>query len=736
MSIAEPIPVKKSGGNLLAAISFTVTIFLSATLLFFVQPLFAKMVLPQIGGAPAVWTTAMLFFQLVLIAGYVYAHLLTRYVPHRLQLPVHVAFWAASLAFLPLAAAEGWSYDANANTTWQTLELFALGVGVPFALLSANAPLLQAWYVRSGGPSAEDPYFLYGASNIGSLLALLSFPLLAEPNLGAEQIGTIWAGAFVVFGALMILSGLQTSSRSSATAEAAEAVKATAAPNLREVGTWMFIAFVPSSLMLTITTKVSADLGALPLIWVIPLALYILSFVVAFSNRQIVSPATLRLGAIVSIGICAILMSGSVISQHAPISALLFAPALFIVAVQAHRTLYNRRPDAAHLTVFYISMSVGGALGGVFNSILAPALFSGIYEGYVTVVLAGVLLCLMGKTRMTPRALAIALLSATTAFLAFDMLPDLLGIKLNVTLLFAVIIGFALSLAVLNKHPVAIVLALATYAILDLTGAAEDHLFRDRSFFGAHKVYDAHGKRLYVNGTTIHGSQRVSEQGTRPTPLAYYHPGSPMAQIIKSDFGKAAERVGVVGLGVGALACYAHPGQTWDFYEIDEMVDRVARNPDLFSYMSECAPDSKTHLGDARIVLGQQDFTFDILYLDAYSSDSIPMHLLTREAIELYRARITSDGVLVFHISNRYYDIAKPLARLAENLNMYTALQIEIPENLEAGYPSNVVVLTPDKARFDAFLSNERWQALPSDGGPIWTDDFANPLSALRMFSD
>ncbi|MEM9395768.1 MAG: transporter [Pseudomonadota bacterium] len=736
MSIAEPLPTKRAGRSLLAAISFTITIFLSASLLFFLQPLFAKMVLPQIGGAPAVWTTAMLFFQLVLIAGYVYAHLLTRYVPTKLQLPIHVAFWAASLAFLPLSAAEGWSYDATANTTWQTLELFALGVGVPFALLSANAPLLQAWYVRSGGPSAEDPYFLYGASNVGSLLALLAFPLVAEPTLGAEQIGMLWAGAFVVFGVLMIISGLQASFGAETKPENQTETVSKTAPSAGEIATWVFIAFVPSSLMLAITTKVSADLGALPLIWVIPLALYILSFVVAFSNKTLIHDRHLGIAAVVSVAVCAILMSGSIVARHAPISAVLFAPALFVIAVQAHRTLYNRRPDARYLTVFYISMSVGGALGGVFNSLIAPTIFSAIYEGYVTLILIGLLFWLANKGETTKRSISIAVLAALGAFYAFNTLPATFDIDLSVALLLAVLVAFALVLTYLHKSPVAILVALTAYVGLDIAWNAEDHLFRDRSFFGAHKVYDTHGKRLYVNGTTVHGSQRLDEMGMKPTPLAYYHPGSPMAQIVESDYGRSVDRVGVVGLGVGALACYAQPGQTWDFYEIDEMVDRVARDPSLFNFMSECAPDAVTHLGDARIVLDQQDFLFDVLYLDAYSSDSIPMHLLTREAVQLYEDRIEDDGVLVFHISNRYYDISMPLARIAESLGLKAAIQSMDPKDADVGYPSIVVIMSPDKARFDGILKDTRWKQINSDGGAVWTDDFANPLSALRMFSD
>ena len=282
----------------------------------------------------------------------------------------------------------------------------------------------------------------------------------------------------------------------------------------------------------------------------------------------------------------------------------------------------------------------------------------------------------------------------------------------------------------------AILLCLCTFLTLDLVKSPTDNLFRDRSFFGAHKVYDFEDRRIYVNGTTVHGTQRIAEQGTRPTPLSYYHPTSPMAQVLQSGFGAQAARIGVVGLGVGSLACYAQPGQKWDFYEIDEMVDRVARDPALFSYMSQCVPGSETFLGDARVVLAGQDVRYDVLFLDAYSSDSIPMHLLTREALQLYRDRIEDSGVLVFHITNRYYDISMPLARLADDLGLQAAIQTLAVDDPIIGSRSTVLVMSPDADRFDALMADTRWARLQTDGGAVWTDDFANPLSALKYFAD
>jgi spermidine synthase len=733
----HPTPVRKKQWIVPAV--FTLTIFVSASLLFFVQPLFAKLVLPQIGGAPGVWTTAMLFFQVVLLVGYIYAHLLTRYVPLKWQLPVHLAVWAVALWFLPLSVSDSWAYDPTASTAWQTLTLFAVGVGVPFGMLSANAPLLQSWYAKSDGPSAHDPYFLYGASNFGSLLALLGFPLLAEPLFGAQAIGWGWAAGFVAFGALLMISGVLTLRAKPAPQNADTRVHVVTPPTritATDVATWLFLAFVPSTLMLSITTKISTDLGSFPLIWVVPLSLYILSFVITFTNRPLFSNALSRPLAAGAIAVMAVLMSHQASGIQTWLSALMFAPALFIVAVHAHRALYERRPDAAHLTLFYITMSVGGALGGLFNSIIAPVAFSGIYEGVISVILAALLLAL-GTKSIPVRPLAYGLLCAALVLFAFSLLraTDNEG-PLALVASLGLMAVFATALAKLGRAPVAILAAVVVFLVADMLSLNKDYTFKDRSFFGAHTVYDKDGLRVYGNGTTIHGYQYVNETGTRPTPLSYYHANSPMAQVLTTTDGIETARIGIVGLGVGSLACYARPGQTWDYYEIDEMVDRVARTPEMFNFMSHCAPGSSTHLGDARIVLAQQDLTFDIMVLDAYSSDSIPVHLVTREAVEMYLDRLAATGVLVFHISNRYYDLTQPLARIAGETGLLAAKRVDAPDPAnplpKGAKPSVVMMLTPDADKMAALLRDPRWQAVASDGGAAWTDDHAHLLSALK----
>ncbi|MEE4189649.1 MAG: fused MFS/spermidine synthase, partial [Roseobacter sp.] len=721
-------------GPLVLPVMFTLTIFISASLLFFVQPLFAKLVLPQIGGAPAVWTTAMLFFQVLLLCGYVYAHLLSKHVPLRWQLPVHLAFWVLALTFLPLSVATGWHYDPEGSTTLQTLMLFAVGVGVPFGMLSANAPLLQAWYAQSSGPSARDPYFLYGSSNFGSLLALLAFPLVAEPMLGAQAIGQAWAAVFVLFGLFLALSGW-LALRNPAEPAVAAGPRTVATPvAARSIALWVFLAFVPSSLMLAITTKVSTDMGALPLIWVVPLSIYIFSFVITFSNRALPGERFLPVVTIGACAVMAVLMTSYARGLPTWGSALVFAPMLFLIAVAAHRTLYKLRPDSGHLTLFYICMSLGGAMGGLFNSIVAPNLFDSIHEGWMS-VLAAALIVLIGQPRARVRPLGFGLLLAGVAVMAFSMLRDALNdAQVYPMVLLGAICGFALAAAALRSTPAAAVLALAAFIAIDVATVREDYLFKDRSFFGGHTVYDKDGLRVYANGTTIHGYQNVKNPDDRPVPLSYYHPNSPMAQVLTTSQRIETARVGIVGLGVGSLACYATPGQSWEFYEIDHMVDEVARTPALFSFMSDCAPGSQTHLGDARIVLAQQDYTFDIMVLDAYSSDSIPLHLVTTEAVAMYLERLAPDGQLVFHISNRYYDLSQPLARIGRDLGLEAVIRYDRAEDVTtAGAKASVVmVLSPSRMRAAHLLQDPRWSKVTPDDQKAWTDDRAHVLSALK----
>ena len=724
-----------STARFIVPVLFTVTIFISASLLFFVQPLFARIVLPQIGGAPAVWTTAMLFFQSVLIGGYLYAHLMTRYLPVWAQLVLHLLLWGAALFFLPLAIPEGWQLAPESSAVVQTLVLFALGVGLPFGVLSANAPLIQSWYARSDGPSAEDPYFLYGASNLGSLIALLGFPLVAEPLLGARRIGELWALGFIAFGAFLLVCGLlalRGPNTRSVRADGAVAGPITAG----QVGWWLLLSFVPSSMMLAVTTKISTDLGAVPLVWVVPLSLYLLSFVLTFAKRPIGASPVLRVLYLLALGGLGAAFAGLTGGHLDVWGSAGLVLAFFVVALFGHARLYAERPDGRHLTVFYLVMSVGGALGGIFNSILAPMLFNTLAEGGVSVLLAAILI--LSPAMRPTRALALkGAAVGLIAVLPIVVMTRVYGVDDWLTLrltMFALAGGVAIWFR--RQLPVAAI-SVGIVTGISLYEMPSGDVFRDRSFFGTHRVMEADGMRQYVNGTTIHGSEKLADfRRVRPEPQLYYHRNAPMARVLGSPFGQRAKRVGIVGLGVGALACYSQPGQDWTFYEIDAAVDRIARNPAYFTFLSACAPDMTTRLGDARVVLSQEggEAPYDILVIDAYGSDAVPMHLTTLEAMELYMSRLAPDGLLLYHISNRYYAIDRPLGRSAAALGLKARIE-EYEGNADrdpGDIGSRVVMIARDEGVFGPLAGDPRWQVLRSDGGPVWTDDFANLLSVLN----
>jgi hypothetical protein len=631
----------------------------------------------------------------LLIGGYLYAHLLARYVPLRWQCAVHFLLWAVALSFLPLSVLTGWTYHADRSTVVQALTLFAAGVGVPFLFLSANAPLIQSWYARTDGPSAADPYFLYGASNFGSMLALLAFPLVAEPIFGAKQIGWGWTLGFVALGGFLVLSGMMAHSGAKDSRQPTSPTSATervdTTPTRADYVRWALLAFVPSSLMLAVTTQISMDVGSVPLVWVIPLALFLLTFVLTFTNRPPFGQRVLNVGFAAGMGCLAFvfLRTGTVMSwTQAGIMILAF----FAVALFCHRRLYEARPGGGHLTAFYLTMSVGGALGGLFNSILAPLMFDRLYEGMVSLVVATLLIMLPSGQRMQRTLFRLAAVG-------------------GVTIVYAVTMAWFAN--------------------------AGNMLYSDRSFFGTHRVVEIGGLRQYTNGTTLHGAQRVSDLGAaQPTPLTYYHRNGPMAQVLTSERGLAAQTVGIVGLGVGALTCFRQQGQDWHLYEIDKTVDRMARDPRLFTFVSSCAPDAPTHLGDARMVLQDQiDLRFDILVIDAYSSDAVPMHLTTTEAMALYLDRLKPQGILVYHISNRYYSIDLPLGRSAAALGVVARIQKRDVADIDRDdgeSSSTVVMIAREAADFGPLNDDVRWEPLFSDQGRLWTDDYANLLSILR----
>jgi hypothetical protein len=732
MTHSADLVVSRQRGGLMVLL-FTATIFTSALLLFFVQPLYTRMVLPQIGGAAAVWTTAMLFFQTILIGGYLYAHLMNRHLPVNLQIGVHVGLVLLALTALPLAVPDSWAYDPAQPVVTQTLWLYALGVGLPFAVLSANAPLIQSWYRRSGGPSADDPYFLYAASNLGSLVALLAFPLVAEPLFGVSAISVGWSVGFVILGPMLLMSGL--AARGSAMPDRpASMTKLQPTDRIRpqDLALWAFLAFLPSSLMLCVTTKISTDLGSFPLVWVIPLALYLLTFVLVFSVKSPLTAGRLRLVLPFAL-ITLIYFTFKPAGTLTGFAAMLVA--FFIIALAAHRILFDARPDARHLTVFYLTMSIGGALGGVFNSIVAPIAFDRLTEYPVTVGLC-IFLLLAERSRNLPRELAMGLVLSLLLLLPLlDFVPVVGDLTVDQRVIAMLVLLAVAYLALYRQRLVPVMAAISVMGIWGVFGREEAVLY-DRSFFGLHIVKDDDGLRKYSNGTTIHGAQRLNELGQRPTPLYYYHSNGPLAQALATPRAAGAQEIGVIGLGIGAMTCYRRPGQIWHFYEIDQKVVDIARDPALFDFMSQCGQDVQLHLGDARIVLqGQTDQKYDILVIDAYSSDAIPVHLATLEATQLYMDRLNPDGLLLFHISNRFYDLSLPLSGLAQELGLEARIWNRSSSDTpfaRGDVPSAVVALARSPEVLGELATDPRWLPLAAPEIPFWTDDHADLLRALR----
>lgn len=688
---------------------YLLAIFLSAALVFSVQPIIAKLVLPRLGGSPSVWTVAMLFFQTVLLAGYFYAHLLARGLTPRAQALLHGAVLIAGALFLPFALPADWAPDPQAPVTVQALGLFALLVAVPFFALSANAPLLQHWYARTGQPDAADPYFLYGASNVGSIAALLAYPLVLEPFLGTGTISWIWTAGYGVFGLTLIgcAAGVFP-----VTAPLPRPEKSQTRP--AQIAFWIGLAVVPSGLMLATTQILATDIGSFPLLWAIPLALYLLSFVVTFGKRSWLPEPIIQMIFVITLILAIIALAQGQLARLGWGGFGLMLVLFFSGALVFHRRLYQARPAAGALTAFYFSMSVGGALGGVFNAIAAPLLFDQALEAPLLLVAAG--LGLLG-TWMPLRNLGLAC-AAAAVILIID--PTVRGD----------IAAFAVAavLFLSYRSPLQFSAFAAIILVAGYTAQQQDVVHRARSFFGIYKVQDRpeQGVRNLAHGTTIHGQQYIQDLGKRPRSLGYYDEAGPIAEILKAAGPDA--HIGIVGLGVGALSCYAQPGQTWTFYEIDAEIDRIARDTDLFNHMQICGTSMPTILGDARIALQEDPRSFDVLMIDAFTSDAIPTHLLTLEAMELYRARLREGGRLMIHISNRFADLAPIIGLAGQHLGMPAWIRrfAPGPGDSKDAKPTSVTVI-------GAAQPGPDWVPLtPADRAP-WTDDFASVLGVMRF---
>lgn len=727
---------------------FTVTAFLGAVLTFLLEPLVAKMVLPLFGGAPSVWNTCVLFFQAALLAGYGYSHLIASAARLRTLTLVHIGVMAIPLGLLPIEIGADWAARPGVSPVlWQLLLLLATA-GLPFVVVSASAPLLQRWFSTTQHERASDPYFLYAASNLGSLLALLAYPLALEPLFDLPLLSEFWTAGYAALAVLFSLCALAARK-----AKVVEGKCETAEPNpplpvltrLR----WLTLAFVPSSLMLSVTTHISTDIAAAPLLWVIPLAIYLATFVLAFARRRVFSVAVAERVMPLAVILIAITLLAEGLELPAWAALPLHLGGLLVIALACHGQLADSRPHIGHLTGYYFWIAGGGLAGGVFNALIAPALFDSVAEYPLGLVLA----CLL---RHPPRTAQNGLPETARQFLRKDLLPSAL-LGLAAALLMWISPGFglgagpesvalalgipALACYLLLMRPVRFALGVAALfaAGASVSRTPDSLLFAQRTYYGIHRVRgDEKYRRLY-HGKTLHGIQNLSPAGS-PEPLAYYHRDGPAGGLFRvlEAGGWPTRQVGVVGLGAGALAAYGRPGQRWTFYELDPTVLYLARDSRYFTYWRDAEAGLRPVVGDARISLARETGArFDLLVLDAFSSDAVPVHLLTREALKLYRQRLNPQGALAFHISNRFLDLESVVATLARDAGMqalsWADLAVSDEQRRAGRFPSHWVVLTENSDLAAALATSGAWQ--PPQGksrGPLWTDRFSNIVAVFR----
>lgn len=728
---------------------FTATLFLSALLLFSVQPMFAKMVLPKLGGSPSVWAVSTCFFQAVLLAGYCYAHLLNRFVEARYAPLVHLAVLAIAYASLPIALPiDATEPPAEGAYLW-LIGILSVGVGLPFFAVSANAPLLQAWFSRTGHPHANDPYFLYGASNLGSLLALLSYPVIIEPVFGLAQQSNVWSAGFMLLATAIAVSGLiavMLGASKAAPLGHVEETSALKAPSHAQRLRWVLFAAVPSGLLVAFTTHLSTDIAAAPFLWVIPLALFLLTFVLVFRDQPVIPHATLVRIQPLLIAITMMTLMGTTVDWWQ--SSLVTFSCFLVTTLVAHRALYEDRPAAGYLTEFYLWMSFGGALGGVFAAIVAPQIFNATYEFPILLTLG--MLCRPGVfapgNDAEKRQLGIAaLLSAAALILGFiikysegDEQAWLVGI-------YVIGVAIAIMIAYPQSAKLQLLIVATLAAIVSFLPSSLNRGTPSRSFFGVIRVLESENGqvRRFLHGTTSHGAQRILDaEGRRispPVPATYYHPKSPMAlavNVARDASGKPSQdfRVGIIGLGIGSMACYSKPAETWRFYEIDAAVLAVAADPKRFTFLSECRPNADVVLGDARLTIAHEaPKSFDYLQVDAFSSDAVPTHLLTAEAVELYLDKLTDKGVLAIHVSNRHLDLAPvaAAAALAAPGTRVAVVQSDPRNQSLAATPSVVVLVTKNPAAIQSIAAWPDAKVQQSPTVKAWTDDYSDIVSAL-----
>ncbi|MCA9107821.1 MAG: fused MFS/spermidine synthase [Planctomycetales bacterium] len=758
---AEQCPPRVATRNLIRgcpmAWLYSVTLFLSAALLFTVQPMFGKLVLPRLGGTPSVWNTCMVFFQAALLFGYLYAHASTTKLPGRRQLALHLAVLALPLCCLPLALPDRvWGVDESLPITW-LLAAMVVSVGLPFLVLSTTNPTLQVWFAASKSAGSKDPYFLYAASNAGSFLGLFGYPLLIEPTLTLSQQVWWWA---IGYGCLALLIGfcaLLTWRTQSWThwshlvegpepaslgqeVHGSEASSSAASDRVtwKQRGQWFGLALIPSSLMLGVTTFLSSDVASFPLLWVIPLGIYLATFILAFAQRLRIKRAVItRWTPLVVLPVVVLQALCGSLTTHWSIYVFNLA-AFFLLAMVCHGRLADMRPSSRHLTEFYLWLSVGGVAGGVFNSLIAPFLFVTPLEYAIAITLACVALPAQGTPRTTWGArLMDAVLPLATGG-AFLMIGLAMTFRPFPYAFVAALVVPCVAGLTFSRRPARF--AMTVFAIVMagafLRGVSEDVIFWERGFFGANRVVAelAPERHVLVHGTTIHGWQFQDDR--RAEPMTYYHRSGPLGALFNHYRDREELNVAVLGLGCGTTMAYHQGDWRFTFYEIDPMVVKIAEDPRLFTYLSSHQGDYSVVLGDARLKLEEQsDQRFDAMLLDAFSSDVVPVHLLTREAMQVYSRHLNDDGVIAFHVSNRYMDLIPIVGALAHDAGMSAIQMVDDVKSADEAMEKTAsiyVFVSPSRATLESLVDDPRARWVEPSAVQPWTDDYTNILKAFR----
>ncbi len=721
---------------------FAATLFCSALLMFLIQPMFAKMALPRLGGTAAVWSLALVFFQGVLLLGYAYAHVLVKACSLTTGAAIHGLVMAAAIASLPITISAQWDIPPEQGEALWLIGLYAASVGLPFFAISANAPLLQAWFSRAGHAQSHDPYFLYGASNAGSFAALLAYPLIVEPFLGLVPQTRLWGVGFILLAALVGVCGFIAAARP-AEAETQSVDAPDTQVTWRQRLLWVTLSFVPSGLLVGTTAHIATDLVSAPFMWVLPLAIYLLTFVITFQSKPWISHRFVmgRLGILVA-PLCLFVLSPATQLGLVPVHLLV----VFALMMACHGELVALRPAAGKLTEFYLLMSLGGVLGGVFASLAAPNIFDSVIE-YPLLMIMGFAAAglIRGRAAFTLKFWAVLVL--VPAALSVLILMRGIGVEaLHLVILAWLLMSLALLLMTAGEPLAQAAVLVSVVLIYQTVSKVPAPIEQSRSFYGVLSVLPSAEGRIHVlaHGTTKHGSQVMKDANglrltSNPQPQSYYYAKGPFGSLIGHlrENGNKLENVAIVGLGTGSMLCHALPGENWSFYEIDPEVVRIARDPQFFTFLRDCGP-SRIVMGDGRLKLQQEpQAKFDLIVLDAFSSDSVPAHLMTVEALDGYLSRLAPDGMIVFHISNRFMELASVIEGAARARGLtayYNSLDLKYwnPDAAKLDLRPHLAVVAHSPEALRGLTNDPAWQrAGAQEVSPAWTDDYSNFVGAI-----